>query len=547
MHTVPNVPTTLEERTVRFSTKDLERLEKVPCLNLDDLKETAAYKLKGSDDYMLIECEPTTVKTHCPVCHMNALTKNGHSSYPRLVHDVNVGLMQVDLSISVPRYECQRCGASITHEFDDVVPGKQFTKRLYQQIKVDSFNRKFTDVAQDFGISDTKVADIFDEYTAELEKKRGVVMAPKKHLALDEKHVEHKMRGVLVNGDNGEILEMTEKNDYDSISKAITSLQGWQNITHITTDMANGYRTVIEDLYGSSVTLVVDKFHVLHDLSSKIIKCRTLIIDYLNNKINDITDKSEKEHLSSVKKLVTDNNYLFKYGTDKLTEKSVCTGSKCHSYSTCKSMIQEDGKFFCPNKPSRLETLAIVCKTFPEFNHLRLLKEGFELIYDCQDRESALGVFQEWLALVPPSGKRQEAKWEEEYGVPAMLFEPIKSFAKLVNTTWNIEIFNYFNEDSFVTNAIAESTNAFIERAVINGYSFKRLRAKALYSRCAGGRTRYVINIRQKAVQNTTRTKSLITSNNWNISAIQYENVYGIFEEPKTDNLNDIFWLDNIE
>ena len=40
---------------------------------------------------------------------------------------------------------------------------------------------------------------------------------------------------------------------------------------------------------------------------------------------------------------------------------------------------------------------------------------------------------------------------------------------------------------------------------------------------------------------------SFITSYNWNISAIQYENVYGIFEEPKTDNLNDIFWLDNIE
>ncbi len=489
------IPRTLEERTVRFTKKDLIPISPVPCLNLSGLKETAAYVFPNSNEYMLIECEPAYAPKQCPVCkEYYCVSKNGYTPYPRLVHDVNIGLQQTDLSVKVPKYLCKHCNAHFNHEFEAIVEGRQFTKRLYEQIKIDAFYRKFTDVAEDFGISDTTVTDIFDEYAEELEAEHE---APEvsSWLAIDEKHIGHKMRGVFVDGNTGKLLEITEDNSLPTVKKTILGFKNYQNIKYVTTDMANSYRSVIEDIFGDDVTLIVDKWHILHDLSTKITKCRSSIITYLNDEIKKIEDKAEQKRKRDILKLVTDNGYLFKFGDEKLAE-----------------------------KPIRLQALGEVCKTFPEFNHLRLLKEGFELIYDCQDRESAEGVFDQWCDLVPPTRKKQIEAWEKEYGVPAALYEDIRPLKNTVDTRWRAEIFNYFDVDAYKTNAIAEATNAFIERIVINGYTFKRLRAKALYWHTAGPRKRYVIELRKERDFQST---DLMTGRG---SHVFYKDVYGIYE-----------------
>lgn len=493
------IPRTLEERTVRFTKDQLTPAPRIPCLNLPDLKETAAYTFRDTDEYLLVECEPEFPMKQCPVCKKHyQVSKNGYTQYPRLIHDVNVGLQQVDLSVKVPKYVCKSCNAVFTHEFDSFVEGRQFTKRLYEQIKVDSFYRKFTEVAEEFGISDTTVADIFDEYTFELEAHR---QAPEvgTWLAIDEKHVNHKMRGVFVDGDSGRLLELTEDNSLPTVKKAIMSFKGYENVKFVTTDMANSYRTVIEDIYGSSVTMIVDKWHVLHDLSTKISKCRSAIIEYLGTEIKKEEDETVRKRKLDVKKLATDNGYLFKFGDEKLIE-----------------------------KPIRLQILSEVCKTFPEFNHLRLLKEGFELIYDCQDRESAEQVFDQWCDLVPPSGKKQIEAWEAKYKVRASLFDDIRSLKTTVNNRWRREIFNYFDTDAYKTNAIAEATNSFIERSVINGYSFKRLRAKVLFWHTAGARKRYVIDLRKQL--DTSSLQHEFFTPGHSHTQFQYKDVYGIYE-----------------
>ena len=269
--------------------------------------------------------------------------------------------------------------------------------------------------------------------------------------------------------------------------------------------MANSYKSVVEDIFGNSVTLIVDKWHVLHDLSTKISKCRSAILDHLNEQIKRESDEKVREYKKAVKRMVTDNGYLFKFGDEKLAE-----------------------------KPERMQMLAEVCKVFPEFNHLRLLKEGFELIYDCRDRASAEGVYDQWCELVPPSGKRLIEAWETEYGVPASLFEEMRVLRNTISNRWHKEVFNYFDEGSFKTNAIAEATNAFIERFVINGYSYERMRAKALYWYDADQRWRYVIESRTQRKLNNSIGMSEAgfgTSGRWFSSLYDDVVVYGIYKE----------------
>ena len=152
------VAKSLEERTVRFTKEQLVPRSKVPCLNLPDLREIAAYGLPDTEAYLLIECEPSERMTVCPCCKRSGgLVGNGYTESPRLVHDVNVGVRQVDLSVRVPKYRCKFCEATPNHEYESIVPNRQFTKRLYDQVKVDAFRDNFESVAAAYGINPSLV------------------------------------------------------------------------------------------------------------------------------------------------------------------------------------------------------------------------------------------------------------------------------------------------------------------------------------------------------------------------------------------------------
>ena len=160
---IERIAKSLEDRTVTFTQDQLVRLDKTPCLNLSDLTEEAAYTYPDSEDYLMIECSPSYFMTTCPCCKQSGfVVRNGYTSNRRLVHDIRIGLTQVDLSISVPKYRCKNCGATPNHEFESIEHNRQFTKRLYKQIKIEAFNGNFEEVARKYGLSPSNVAFVFD-------------------------------------------------------------------------------------------------------------------------------------------------------------------------------------------------------------------------------------------------------------------------------------------------------------------------------------------------------------------------------------------------
>jgi len=142
----------------------------------------------------------------------------------------------------------------------------------------------------------------------------------------------------------------------------------------------------------------------------------------------------------------------------------------------------------------RLGLMAQLCNDFPEFNHLRMLKEGFERIYASFDREGAEEEYRSWLPLVPPSGAKQQEKWRKEYDVDPDLFSDFRVLANTLKN-WHEEIFGHFDLDCGFTNASTEGLNNLVERfnRLGNGYSFERLRAKALYYHLAAPKVRYTL------------------------------------------------------
>ena len=75
----------------------------------------------------------------------------------------------------------------------------------------------------------------------------------------------------------------------------------------------------------------------------------------------------------------------------------------------------------------RISAMANICATFPEFNHLRLIKERFDRIYTAPDRKTAEAYCKEWAELIPPSGCRQIEAWKKRFEVEPELFDDLRS------------------------------------------------------------------------------------------------------------------------
>ena len=462
-----------KENTKTVDVTKMKNVEPLPYLNLQDIKEISCYKPIDADDYYVYDCEPAKQYFGtCAVCGSSFLKRHGFLAEPRLVHDINIGNIQVDLLVKVPRYQCTSCLYSFAHKFESIPDNRQMTYRLMDFIRKEAFTRTFKEISDSYGYSEKTIADIFTSYAKELEDARGQIVAPRV-LGIDEKHIVHKMRGVFVDNETGELLEMTKDNKKDTVISTIKGMKDYdKNIEVVTMDMSNGYRSFIQNCLPNA-TIIVDKYHVVQDMGRKVRATKTKLMEVVSSRIDQEQDAVTKKHLLDVQNLIGTNAYLFRFRFDNL------------------------GK-----KEARTKAMAEICATFPEFNYLRLLKEGFEKIYLCKTREKAERAFAEWKNLLPPKkGIKQIAEWEANTGLKADYYSEFITLANAIDR-WHDEVFAYFDFDEGFTNATAEGYNRYIDSVnhAGSGYSFETLRLKMLFKKYAGKRVRYILSSKKTPI-----------------------------------------------
>lgn len=463
---------------LKITEDDLVADDTIIRLNLCDLDEIATFKHKNPAyaNYRVVQCQPRTMRAQtCPSCgKRKRFNIHGYADKDRVVHDVNVGLMQIDLVLRVPRYRCDNCPSkTFQHQFESIEANHQMTTRLREEIQREAFTMPFSEVAAKHRISETKVASIFDEYVKELEEQADSIVAPRV-LGIDEKHIVHAARGVLVDVELGRLLEMTPNNKRSRLAEAIESMIGYdERIEIVTMDMAPAYRSLVYEILPNA-KIVVDKYHIFQALQQRVKPVKTRLGNMLVRDVEYIEDPAEKKRLKTLLSAANKDHYLFRYGSKRLVE-----------------------------EPERLRLMAELCKEFPVFNHLRILKEAFEGIYDAQSRDDAEQRYREWAELVPPEGKGKVGKdnldaWQRKYGVMPELYAEFRTLRNTMEN-WKKEIFNYFDDGCRQTNAATEGLNNLIERInrIGNGYSFERLRAKALYWNMVTYGARYRLEIKK--------------------------------------------------
>ena len=401
-------------------------------INIPELiEESCVYDDK--ENVIYVSCVPAEeYDGFCPQCGCYHFVKAGHSDRRR-IHDISMGDKSVDILLYQQRYRCRDCGSSFFRPYDFVEPNAGCTKRAYTVIAKQALVRSFSSVAIEYGLSVTQVHRIVEEYCKIFDKDR-VVKAPKV-LGIDEVHIGNKMRGVLIDVEKGELLEITEDNHVPTITAAIQKMEGYfENIKIVTMDMSNGYKGVVEGFLDASV--IIDKFHVVRYLYSASVKAKTIILADLKEQVKLLPEGPDKTKKQDLLTQLGKDTFLFKYADKNLTT-------------------------------TRLALMNDLVSTFPEIKQLYETKLLAEAIYDCTKPLDATKAIHTFCDNVP-KGKA---------------FEEYRRFGRML-IRWMPEIINYFVNGCKYTNAATEGLNSKIKNLnnVGRGYSYEFLRYKCLYS-----------------------------------------------------------------
>ncbi len=142
--------------------------------------------------------------------------------------------------------------------------------------------------------------------------------------------------------------------------------------------------------------------------------------------------------------------------------------------------------------------LTTITDEFPEFRLLRKLYYLIEIMYQQQTYDDAEAIWDEWVATLPPSKEKEYKEWCDLYSLEPPMFEDFRSFSRSGFQFFKPYILNYFKPGCRETNAATEGLNKMIGdiNLIGNGYSFRALRAKCLFTSLFYERTLYSLDMK---------------------------------------------------
>ena len=340
----------LEKRTYSMNDMREQDLESAPSLDLPALRIEKFFLPKDGGKMMLFFAN---VKKNwkpadgCPFCHrQDTLTLSGRTK-PRIIRDVVRNNYCVQIVLQTPRMVCNKCHQRFVPTIKGIVENRSMTQRLLDFVKVESFLQPHLTLTERTGLSLQTIQNIMDEEIDRFEELRreNPLDAPEV-LGIDEKHIQHVMRGTLVDVKNGALLDMMENNQKETMIAAIQRLKDWdKNIRVVTTDMSNQYLRWLPDLLPNA-TIVIDKFHVIQDVQNRMSTTKNALYAYRKALIEALEDDEEKARQMAILHIVNDNKRLFNYSMENIIR---------------------------DKKGKRVLKLNTVMDAFPEFRLLRML------------------------------------------------------------------------------------------------------------------------------------------------------------------------------
>ncbi len=131
----------------------------------------ADYKVIGSTesehDYH-IKAETAVPAMVCSNCHSREVV--GYGRLEVLVHDLPMHGKRVGIYVDARRLKCKSCGKTFMENLPEVNANRWMTERLVKWIGQRSMTNTFTGIAEEIGVTEGTIRNVFSDYVNELER-----------------------------------------------------------------------------------------------------------------------------------------------------------------------------------------------------------------------------------------------------------------------------------------------------------------------------------------------------------------------------------------
>ena len=364
--------------------------------NLLHLADWNVLNVKEANHEYAVEATYTVPPEACVHC---GAVGNVHKHGTRRQEAVDVPSHgnRVRITVVRTRHWCKDCGKTFLQPLPDLADSGSMTRRCVSFIERQSLKHTFAHVADEVGVDEKTVRNIFNDYIDWLDK--TVTFQTPEVLGLDELYLLGKPRCIATNITQRTIIELLEDRNKPSVNFYLHWLPDKERIKVVTMDMWKPDRDAVKaTLPGTPI--VVDKFHIVRTATNCLEAVRRGLRD-------EMTTTKRREVMRS--------RFLLLKRTAKLTGE----------------------------ERERVEEWT---KTLPTLGMAYRLKEGFYSIFDLKDKTAAAAAYDEWEKTIPdemrPKFKEVTSamkNWREEvlnyftHGVTNATTEALNGLSKIAN------------------------------------------------------------------------------------------------------------------
>lgn len=379
----------------------------------------------------------------CPVCGSIHFNSKGYSRRTLVSNPMND--KPVKIITHIKRYRCIDCGVTFSDENPISYDNWSFTRTAIVSIlnRLKPYNSTYASVAKAFGVSTTRIMEIFDSFVRiKRHNLPRVLLIDEFHFS---RHAQYKYPALLMNFENNLIVDIVESRTHDVMSSYFFSidLDERKRVEYICTDMSFIFKPLLKT-YFPNATLLVDHFHVVR-----------LINDHLNHTRKRIMRKYEHNKKSEEYRVLK-HRYKILLKSRNDVDYTVTRFDKILEFHATEGTILER-----------------MLSYDDELKQAYYAKEEY-LIFDQVTKED-----------VNNTDKRKELDNVIKKFRHTKVYEFLKVADTLVN--WKEEILNSFIwiNDRRISNGPCEGKNNYVKKILFNANgmtNFARARNRIMYS-----------------------------------------------------------------
>ena len=379
----------------------------------------------------------------CPVCGSIHFNSKGYSRRNLVSNPMND--KPVRIITHTKRYRCIDCSATFSDDNPIAYDNWSFTRTAIISIldRLKPYNSTYASVAKSFGVSTTRIIEIFDSFVRiKRHSLPRVLLMDEFHVS---KHSKYKYPALLMNFENNLIVDIVESRTHDVMSSYFFGInpEERKRVEYICTDMSFTFKPLLKT-YFPNATLLIDHFHVVR-----------LVNDQLNHTRKRIMRKYEHNKKSEEYRLLK-HRYKILLKSRNDVDDTITRYDKILEFHATEGMILEK-----------------MLSYDDELRQAYYAKEEY-LIFDQVKKED-----------INNTDKRKELDNVIRRFRHTQVYESLKVADTLSN--WKEEILNSFVwiNDRRISNGPCEGKNNYVKKILFNANgmtNFQRARNRIMYS-----------------------------------------------------------------